>query len=187
MINIDSRSANPKASCPSNLTPRSFIFDGIECASPEGVLQAFKFSNIEVQRQVCLIDGRAAKSAGSSPDALQWKRAGVLTWQGVNYPRLSRAYQNLLTHLYDAVYEQDESFRNAIAELEFEDICHTTGEADPTETVLTEAEFIHQINRLRIRYAREQFRQLGVMLQTALGKDSSPTPDVSAPVLPKAE
>ena len=48
----------------SNFAPHAFIIDGIECASMEGFLQSLKFSNPEMQKQVCTLVGKAAKFKG---------------------------------------------------------------------------------------------------------------------------
>ena len=47
----------------SNFTERHFVFDGVECASIEGVLQSFKFSDTEKQHEVCALIGIQAKKA----------------------------------------------------------------------------------------------------------------------------
>lgn len=44
----------------SNFAPHPFVIDGVECASMEGFLQALKFSNPDVQKEVCKLVGRAA-------------------------------------------------------------------------------------------------------------------------------
>ena len=48
----------------SNFTKRSFIFHGVPCACAEALLQAFKFEDPEVQREICLLSGRQAKERG---------------------------------------------------------------------------------------------------------------------------
>ena len=45
----------------SNFTARNFIFDGVECNSMEGLLQSFKFENIDIQKYVCTLIGITAK------------------------------------------------------------------------------------------------------------------------------
>lgn len=56
-----SSKANGIAGRLSNFTTRYFVFDGIQCNSMEGLLQSFKFENIESQKTTCLLVGGAAK------------------------------------------------------------------------------------------------------------------------------
>jgi hypothetical protein len=171
MINIDSGAPSIPARRLSNFQSRRFIFDGIECSSIEGVLQAIKVADPVLQARICLLSGSEAKSAGQTPEAQQWLHSNELTWLGVKYPRDSRAYQHFLTRLYDIVYEQCPHFAEDLAQVEFQDICHTIGNSSQRETVLTETEFIGQLNRLRIRFAREQFALLGIAIKAVLGKE----------------
>jgi predicted NAD-dependent protein-ADP-ribosyltransferase YbiA (DUF1768 family) len=48
----------------SNFSPHPFVLDGVEIASMEGFLQSLKFSNIEIQKEVCKLIGKAAKFKG---------------------------------------------------------------------------------------------------------------------------
>ena len=48
----------------SNFAPHSFVIYGVECASMEGFLQSLKFSNPEMQKEVCKLVGKAAKFKG---------------------------------------------------------------------------------------------------------------------------
>lgn len=56
-MDIKSGSGYPQGAL-SNFAPRRFVFDGIECNSIEGVLQSFKFKDIEIQKYVCTLVGR---------------------------------------------------------------------------------------------------------------------------------
>jgi hypothetical protein len=71
------------------------------------------------------------------------------------FTRHSDWYQNLLTRLYDAVYNQDPQFKDDLLALGNEEICHSIGKVEERETVLTEAEFVNQLNRLRERAQKE--------------------------------
>lgn len=70
-------------------------------------------------------------------------------WRGQIYLRDSKEYQDLLTRLYDAVFEQCESYRRALKATGSATLTHSIGKNKITETVLTETEFIRQLNRLR--------------------------------------
>jgi hypothetical protein len=152
MIDIHVESQDPRAVRLSNFTDRPFIFDGVQCAGIEGVLQALKEFYFETQVKICAMSGKLAKRAGSERDT--WKQEQMLWWRGVGFARSSREYQELITKIYDAVYEQDPTFKEDLLAVGNEDICHSIGNPDQRDTVLTEVEMIHQLNRLRIRAQR---------------------------------
>lgn len=157
MIDINGGSKNLVAARLSNFTPRAFVFDGVQCVSIEGVLQAFKFSDTAQQQKICLLPAKKAKKIGT--EFPEWKKNQVLYWGGIPFTRHSNWYQILLTHLYDTVYDQDPTFKVDILALGDEEICHSIGKAEARETVLTEAEFINQLNRLRQRTNAERKEQ----------------------------
>ena len=148
-VNISSRAAGPAGRL-SNYTPRSFIFDGVPCASLEGVLQSFKCPDAERQAEICMLAGGWAKKAGSAYD---WKSDQLLYWKGEAYPRRSEAYQRLLDRLYDAVYEQDAAFRDDLHALAGKKLDHRMGQSNPAETVLTRHEFVFRLMQLAERCA----------------------------------
>lgn len=153
MIDIHGGSADPHAARLGNSTTRHFMFDGVACASIEGILQALKEPDVAKQVNICAMSGKAAKQAGAVLNI--WKENQTLWWKGFPYGRSSRAYQVLLICIYNAVYEQDPSFRDHLNATLMDDICHSIGNTDQRDTVLTEVEMIHQLNRLRIRSYRE--------------------------------
>lgn len=144
VIDIKSN-ASGEAGRLSNFTERRFIFDNIECNSIEGVLQSFKCPNIERQKEICLLYGKAAKVAGQEFD---WTVNQILYWNGTEYPRKGEEYQTLLDRLYDAVYEQDEQFRADLQFIKDKKVDHKIGLADKSKTVLTRCEFVQRLRRL---------------------------------------
>lgn len=129
----------------SNFTKRHFIFDGVECNSIEGVLQSFKCSDIKRQKEICLLDGKAAKTAGQEYD---WTVNQILYWNTAEYSRKGEEYQKLLDRLYEAVYEQDAQFRTDIQFIKGKKFDHKMGLTDKSKTVLTRSEFVHRLRRL---------------------------------------
>ena len=77
----------------SNFSPHRFILDGVECNSMEGFLQSLKFKDIETQKYVCSLVGLQAKYKGKHK---KWWQTQILYWQGVEYKRNSKEYQELL-------------------------------------------------------------------------------------------
>lgn len=129
----------------SNFAPHPFILDGIECSSMEGFLQSLKFSNLEMQRYVCGLVGKAAKFKGKSKT--WWKRQ-ILHWQGKEYKRDSKEYQDLLDKAYNMLFE-NEGFKKALKATQNSTLTHSIGKNKINETVLTEQEFISRLNKLR--------------------------------------
>lgn len=139
------------ASALSNFAPHKFVFDGVECSSMEGLLQAFKYSNPDMQKHICTLVGKAAKFAGKKKD---WRRSQTLYWQGVEFPRESDEYQALLDRAYGAMLEQSDGFRRALIATGDAVLQHSIGKSEPKETVLTRSEFCSRLTKLR-----EQLRQ----------------------------
>ena len=143
-VDISSRLSGPAGRL-SNYTERCFVFDGVPCRSLEGILQSLKCSDQEEQKQICRLTGGWASKAGK---AHGWKEKQVLYWKGVPFPRRSAAYQELISRIYDAVFEQDASFREDLEAVRGRRIDHSMGLSNPAETVLTRMEFVRQLERL---------------------------------------
>src|SRR5688572_3482038 len=97
-MNIGSKSGYPSSAL-SNFTPHPFVFDGVECASMEGLLQAFKFDKPHIQVEVCKLTGLAAKKRGRARTK-HWQRLQILWWNGKAYKRDGQEYQDLLDRAY---------------------------------------------------------------------------------------
>ena len=132
----------------SNFAPHRFVFDGVECASMEGLLQSFKFDKAHIQVEVCKLVGKAAKSRGSDRSK-SWQRVQTLWWQGVAMPRRSQEYQDLLDRAYQAMFEQSEGFRKALLATGSAVITHSLGKNKEADTVLTAREMCSRLMKLR--------------------------------------
>mgnify|MGYP000669273966 CR=1 FL=1 len=144
MIDIHSKGPYP-ADALSNFYPHSFIIDGVKCASMEGFLQSLKFGDVDEQVRVCALSGGDAKDAGLEQD---WKSSQILYWQGRVYQRNSDAYANLITRAFDAL-TKNVAFQKALNDAGDEELGHSIGVDDMSDTVLTTDEFLSQLIRLR--------------------------------------
>lgn len=149
MININGKSTDPRSARLSNFTDRLFEFDTVSCAGIEGILQALKCPDPETQKEICALRGWEAKRRGMEFN--NWKESQILWWQGRSFHRSSREYIELITRIYDSVFSQDITFVTDLLSAGYEDICHSIGNPDMRDTVLTEVEMIHQLNRLRVK------------------------------------
>lgn len=131
----------------SNFAPHPFIFDGVECNSMEGLLQSFKFSNPEMQKEVCKLVGKQAKFKGKKK---KWFRTQILYWQGKEYKRDSDEYQELLDRAFDAL-STNESFKKALLATGNATLTHSIGKTKQSETVLTRSEFCSRLMLIRSR------------------------------------
>ena len=138
----------------SNFTPRKFIFDGIECNSMEGLLQSFKFENEEIQKEVCKLTGFAAKRRGRKRNKA-WQTKQTLWWKGIEYPRKSKEYQQLLISAYKA-YGENEKVRNDLISTNNAVFKHSIGNNKASETVLTTREFCRLLTDLRNSYKKDK-------------------------------
>lgn len=137
------------ASALSNFAPHQFWFDGVECASMEGLLQSFKFDKLPIQKEVCKLTGLKAKFRGKKRNRV-WKRCQTLWWKGAVYGRCKSEYQELLDRAFDALAE-NQSFRKALLATGISVLTHSMGKSNPSDTVLTEREFCRRLEKIRRR------------------------------------
>jgi hypothetical protein len=149
MLDIKGNSLNALVARLSNFTSRPFVFEEVPCAGLEGFLQSLKCQDVLIQKEICAMKGKDAKQKGGEYNT--WKDSQTLWWKGTPYDRSSRQYLLLVTRAYDAVFEQDTSFTEDLRNIGSQEIYHSIGNPDMHDTVLTEVEMIHQLNRLRIK------------------------------------
>jgi len=143
-MNIGSGNKYPSNAL-SNFALHPFVFDGVEIASFEGFLQSLKFKNPEMQKEICKLVGRQAKSAGRNKN---WKVTQTLYWQGKEYKRDSEEYQQLLDKAYNAL-AQNKSFQRALIASGSAVLSHSIGKTKQNETVLTRKEFCSRLTAIR--------------------------------------
>ena len=136
----------------SNFAPHPFVVDGIECASMEGFLQSLKFSNPEMQKEVCKMVGKQAKFKGKKK---KWWRTQTLYWKGVPIKRNSDDYQELLDKAFNAL-SKNEGFKKALLATRNATLTHSIGKNKPSETVLTTKEFVSRLTRIRNELQRKE-------------------------------
>ena len=132
----------------SNFAPHEFIIDGIECASMEGFLQSLKFSNPEMQVEICKLVGKAAKFKGKKK---KWWRNQILYWKGKEYKRDSEDYQKLLDKAYNQLAKND-GFKKALLATGNATLTHSMGKNKISETVLTTKECVSRLTKIRERF-----------------------------------
>jgi predicted NAD-dependent protein-ADP-ribosyltransferase YbiA (DUF1768 family) len=149
-MDIGSGSGFPSATL-SNFAPHPFVIDGVECNSMEGFLQSLKFSNPEMQKEVCKLVGKAAKFKGKKK---KWWRTQTLYWQDTEISRDSQEYQDLLDRAFSAL-AQNSGFRAALLATGNSVLTHSIGKTKITETVLTRQEFCSRLTKIREELRKE--------------------------------
>lgn len=149
-MDIGSGTGYPSANL-SNFAPHTFIIDGIECASMEGFLQSLKFSNPDMQKEVCKLVGKAAKFKGKKK---KWYRTQTLYWQGKEIKRDSEEYQELLDRAFNAL-AKNEGFKKALLATGNSTLTHSIGKKKTNETVLTVQEFTSRLLKIRTKLQTE--------------------------------
>jgi predicted NAD-dependent protein-ADP-ribosyltransferase YbiA (DUF1768 family) len=141
------------ASALSNFAAHFFVFDGVECGSMEGLLQALKFDKPHVQANVCRMTGMAAKIRGKKRNKA-WQSKQTLWWKGAAYDRHGAEYQALLDSAYGALADQNEGFRRALLATGKSVFTHALGSSKESETVLTAREFCSRLHAIRNRITK---------------------------------
>ena len=153
-MDIGSGSGYPSSAL-SNFAPHPFVVDGVECSSIEGFLQSLKFNNPEMQKEICKMVGKQAKFKGKNK---KWYRTQILYWQGVEYKRDSKEYQDLLDKAFNALSE-NEGFKKALLATKNATLKHSLGKKKIEETVLTKQEFCSRLLKIRTRLQNETKRK----------------------------
>ena len=129
----------------SNFAPHPFEIDGVQCGSMEGFLQSLKFSNPDMQVEVCKLVGKQAKFKGKKK---KWWKTQTLWWRGVELKRDSDEYQKLLDRAFYSL-SQNEGFRKALIATGNTTPTHSMGKTNKSETVLTRQEFCSRLTKIR--------------------------------------
>ena len=162
VIDIYSKNPYPSGTL-SNFRRCSFMLDGIECSSIEGVLQSLKVlipspnksyqlwkERIALQKQICSYANNKAKREGNFLNLFNPQR--TLNWQGIPLERKSKEYQHFLKRLFEARYLADAEYRHALYDTRNFKLTHSIGKHDKSLTNLTEEEFIGMLNHLKTKF-----------------------------------
>ena len=133
----------------SNFTKTNLVYDGVQINSIEGFLQSLKTPDINKQQEICLLVGYKAKKAGNKLKKKNIFDGEHLYWQGKTLLRNSNEYQEMLKKIFAKKYTEDIKFRNALNKTGNYSLTHSIGKNDPSQTILTENEFITLLTSLR--------------------------------------
>lgn len=152
MIDIYSEGGYPACEL-SNFAEHPFVLDGVQISSMEGFLQSLKYMTVKKQEQVCRLSGKEAKQAGKG--RFMWCVLRFVWWQEQTMDLMSDEVQLLIDRAYDAMYEQNPKFRQALLDTGDEKLEHTLGKTRMDQTILTRYNFVRRLERLRARAEKE--------------------------------
>jgi len=118
----------------------------------EGFIQALKTSDTAEQKSICDLFGPMAKKIGNYYKNIGHFDGTNLYWNGKQYSRYSEDYQKLLQMVYEAKYSSDAEFQDVLQSTNGYKLTHKIGKSDKSDTVLTEEEFMAQLNELRNKH-----------------------------------
>lgn len=145
-INVGYKLKGAYAKVLSNLFPYKFIFRGKEMGSIEGFFQGIKFRDINMQNLVITYSGLDSNNVKVASDC-EWKKDGIVYWQGKPINRFSEEYDNIVDELYISAI-QNPLYRNVLKKCD-KPIIHAIGEKEKEDTVFTRYEFEKQLNCLK--------------------------------------
>ena len=144
-INVGYKLKGPYSKVLSNLFPYEFTFRGKRMCSIESFFQGIKFKNKKMQDIVLKYSGLEANNIKVASD-YDWKKTGIIYWQGKPIKRDSKEYIELVDELYISAI-QNPLYRSVLKKCD-KDVIHSIGVDSKLETVFTRYEFEYQINCL---------------------------------------
>ena len=144
VIDIHSKGRWPSYAL-SNFYPHSFEFDGVQCGSMEGFLQALKTNDKERQIMVCSLSKKDAKLRSTDT----WKKEQNVYWNGRVYNRHGYQFQFLIRRAYRAMLNQCPKFKDALVASGEKKLYHSIGNSNAYDTILTEKELCTILTELR--------------------------------------
>lgn len=138
----------------SNLYPHQFSLDGYVFASMEGFLQSLKTAHLSKKIPIFETYGYGAWKCGQS---LDWQTKQELYWIETPIDRHSKIYTALLCRAYDALFEQNSDYKNALERSLDYKLDHSIGQLDTDKTIMTKKEFLYQLNRQRNKLKNKLF------------------------------
>lgn len=145
-INVGYKRTGAYAKALSNLFRYEFEFKGQKLSSIESFFQGIKFKNVEMQNLVFSYHSLNSNYVKVCSD-YDWKKTGILYWQGKEIDRYSSEYDDLVDELYISAI-QNPLYRSLLKNCNRE-IIHTMGAKEKSETVFTRYEFEKQLNCLK--------------------------------------
>lgn len=144
-INVGYKNKGSIQKALSNLFPYEFIFKNKKVSSIESVFQGIKFPCKKEQNLVLKYSGLNANNIKIATN-YDWKKTGMIYWQGQAIDRYSSDYQDFVIELYISAI-QNPLYRSVLKNVD-KYILHSIGEENESNTVFTRYEFEKMLNAL---------------------------------------
>ena len=151
-INVGYKHSGASAKALSNLFPYEFTFREKKLHSIESFFQGIKFKDVNMQNMVFNYSGLDSNRIKICSE-YDWKKTGILYWQGEEIDRFSDEYENIVDELYISAI-QNPLYRNLL-KICNKQIIHTMGAKEKEDTVFTRYEFEKELNCLKEFLKRE--------------------------------
>ena len=145
-INVGYKLKGPYAKIYSNLFPYEFDFRGKHLNCIETFFQGIKFKDKKLQDMVFSYSGLDSNYIKAATD-YDWKKTGIVYWQGKEIDRFSKEYDDIIDELYISAI-QNPLYRNAL-KICNKTIIHIMGETEKEKTTFTRYEFEKELNCLK--------------------------------------
>lgn len=145
-VDVGYRNRGDYAQMLSNLFPYTFKFRGKKLQSIENFFQGIKFKDKKVQNYVFTYYGTQAVHIKAATD-YDWKKSGLIYWQGKEIKRDSKEYEMLVDELYISAI-QNPIYRGILSNCN-KFIIHSIGENNKKDTTFTRYEFEFELNCLK--------------------------------------
>ena len=131
----------------SNFALSLFVIDGVHCASMEGFIQALKFKNVDMQREVCKLVGKAAKFKGKKKKWWNRPEHQQMFWLGKGMKAHGKEHLGLVMRALRAKFTQCDSARRALLATRDARLTHSIGKND--KTALKKNDFCRMLMEIR--------------------------------------
>ncbi len=155
-MNISSKGKWPANVLP-NFAATPFVVDGVQRNSAEGFIQALKFPNLEMQKHVCSLVGKAAKFAGKKA-AKRIHRERNVWWQGKEIEFRSEEHFGLIERVLRAKFIQSDRAKRALLATRDTTLTHDMGQSESPHTSLPAAVFIRILYKVQAELQAETSR-----------------------------
>ena len=131
----------------SNFAVSPFIFDGVQCASMEGFIQALKRKNPDVQKYGCTLTGIKAKRWGAGPKWWNRPLGKQLWWKGHSFPAHQSEHLEIIEQALRCKFTQHDGSKRALLATGTSKLTHSIGKE--SNTSLKASDFCRMLMKIR--------------------------------------
>ncbi len=138
----------------SNFALSPFIYDGVKCASAEGIIQALKRKSPGIQEHGCTLVGLTAKRWGGNIKWWNRKANEQLYWKDEGFAAHSDRHLEIVEGILRAKFTQHAGSRRALLATNDAKLTHSIGRE--TKTTLKASDFCRLLMKIRSELQEEK-------------------------------